>query len=711
MNCVLKLFLLLLWFCALPAAARWRVEACAPATFAGTVPHGGYSGIAWLGGNRYAVVDDSSPQAGYYLFYIDVDSVSGNITSVRRGPFVATGSGRDLEGVCYQPSADSVIVQPENGRYGYESLTYNAHTQKMWNCLENGDISLRQMDSRGKLLRTFPYQLDAPQGNEARAFAYAHGVSELCALDDGSVLVLEREFYVPKLKVGAWVHCKLYVLQGVAGDSLRYPKQLLSQFTTRLTLTSRRLANYEGMCLGPRLHDGSRALLMVSDSQNGYKGVLKDWFTSFRLYHDADGRTKAYPCPPPPDSVRLHADIEVEAGSDSLPGTFAPQDTLCSRVRPNLMDRLAQNRLFTSLCSGVPTFTASLLIKHQNKKFRQLRNDFLPKYGNSIDNYLQYTPGAVLLAMKALGVPSRSSWNRFMGSAAFSAALMGATVQTLKTTIKEERPDGSNHRSFPSGHTATAFMLATMLDKEYGHLSPWVSVGGYAIASATGLMRVVNNRHWLGDVMAGAAIGTMSTEFGYWIADALFKQRGLNRPDNYNFKVPCRSTPSFLSYYAGFALPLGYYDLSETITFHTSTGTVAGLEGAWFFSPYIGVGLRWNCAYLQYTTNGVNAEDRTLDYYALSAGPYFSLPLTPRFRLGTKLLAEHVYYSRTNTPNVQVPHNCGLGFGTGLSVNYWLRRHLETSIFLDYNIQPPHAIHSGEYIHVMVLGASLNVRL
>ena len=61
-------------------------------------------------------------------------------------------------------------------------------------------------------------------------------------------------------------------------------KQLLAQWRTSLTLTRRNIANYEGMCLGPKLKDGSRILVLVADSQDQYGGVLKDWIKTIRLY-------------------------------------------------------------------------------------------------------------------------------------------------------------------------------------------------------------------------------------------------------------------------------------------------------------------------------------------------------------------------------------------------------------------------------------------
>ena len=80
-----------------------------------------------------------------------------------------------------------------------------------------------------------------------------------------------------------------------------------------------------------------------------------------------------------------------------------------------------------------------------------------------------------------------------------------------------------------SGHTATAFMTASMLVKEYGYKSPWIGIGAYSAATATGLMRMANNKHWLSDVLAGAGIGILSTEMGYYLADLIFKDKGIKR--------------------------------------------------------------------------------------------------------------------------------------------------------------------------------------
>ena len=109
-----------------------------------------------------------------------------------------------------------------------------------------------------------------------------------------------------------------------------------------------------------------------------------------------------------------------------------------------------------------------------------------------------------MLGLKGFGVESRSSWGRMLVSDAFSVAIMASVVNTIKYTAHVRRPDKSNYKSFPSGHTATAFMAAMMMHKEYGDRSPWYSISAFTVATATGISRILNNRHWLSDVLAGS---------------------------------------------------------------------------------------------------------------------------------------------------------------------------------------------------------------
>lgn len=376
------------------------------------------------------------------------------------------------------------------------------------------------------------------------------------------------------------------------------------------------------------------------------------------------------------------------------------------------LDKLPHGKLFNSTYIGVPLIIGGLIEKHQDSKFRKLRNDFMPRFHRTLDNYTQIAPAAVMVGMKAAGVESRSSWGRMLLSDAFSVALMAGTVQGLKNTTNVMRPDGSDNHSFPSGHTATAFMTATMLNKEYGYKSPWIGVGAYSVATATGLMRMANNKHWLSDVLVGAGIGIMATEFGYWLADLIYKDKGLNikNRDVADDEFDVRRN-SFLGLYMGFNLPLSKYDLDEDNVFQTSTGTTIGLEGAWFINRNIGIGGRASFSNLQYIVNKNDAPDKTFNYFTAMAGPYFSFPVTHRFSLGSKLVGGGVWYPKTSINGISVGNNHGFSCGTGLSLKYDVRKHLSGTIFLDYNIQAPASHGSREYMHIMTLGAKVALRL
>ena len=141
-------------------------------------------------------------------------------------------------------------------------------------------------DSR--YMTTYAYQMDQPSTHK-KADIYVMGVSELCVLPDGQLLVLEREAFIPKIKIGAFCKCKLYLINPLnseefsmkekfSADTPFLKKRLLAEWKTGLSLSKRSFANYEGMCLGPKLEDGSQVIILLSDSQDQYAGVLKDWF-------------------------------------------------------------------------------------------------------------------------------------------------------------------------------------------------------------------------------------------------------------------------------------------------------------------------------------------------------------------------------------------------------------------------------------------------
>ena len=136
------------------------------------------------------------------------------------------------------------------------------------------------------------------------------------------------------------------------------------------------------------------------------------------------------------------------------------------------------------------------------------------RHSDRLDNILRLVPLTTLYTMRVAGVENNYSWQQSVAANVVALGVTYGVTQSLKLVVDEERPDGSDYKSFPSGHAAIAFAGAHSLHKEYGHLSPWVSVAGYRIAK--------DRHHWY-DVAAGAAIGLATSELSYQLSKRLFR--------------------------------------------------------------------------------------------------------------------------------------------------------------------------------------------
>ena len=384
---------------------------------------------------------------------------------------------------------------------------------------------------------------------------------------------------------------------------------------------------------------------------------------------------------------------------------------------------------------GIPIFAAGWAIKGDKAMFRvndengKKNTQLLTDFKTSIDDYTQYFGPALTVGLKLGGYEGRSDWPRFAASAAMSYGIMAALVNGIKYTAKEMRPDGSTANSWPSGHTATSFVGATILHKEYGLTrSPWFSVAGYGVATATGVMRVLNNRHWVSDVLSGAGIGIMSTELAYALSDVFFKGKGLLRND----LVGDINNPSFFSISMGLGLggknigfdandvvnkeafeAVGYVfdgdDEDNNLGINFRAATVVDAEGAYFINKYVGFGGRLRVRAMSAKSFGQYADisseamltgwDEITAVYSLigtpvsesdliaggspvdevggivrsdhlteftgSAGIYFNIPLCSQLALGTKLLV-----GRSITQELDID---GYAKGHVKNINYQLQ--------------------------------------
>jgi len=156
------------------------------------------------------------------------------------------------------------------------------------------------------------------------------------------------------------------------------------------------------------------------------------------------------------------------------------------------------------LCAVLLCFSRTALSQTDGQRHEHTR----------IDDYIQYAPMAANISMGWLGVEAKHSGRERVLTTGTAFCLMTAIAGGLKYTIHETRPDGTDNKSFPSGHAARAFMGAELVRTEYG---TGLGIAAYGTAFGVAYLRVYNDRHWVKDVVAGAGIGILSARMAYWL--------------------------------------------------------------------------------------------------------------------------------------------------------------------------------------------------
>lgn len=207
---------------------------------------------------------------------------------------------------------------------------------------------------------------------------------------------------------------------------------------------------------------------------------------------------------------------DLHRGSSLNPDTLSVSDTTVRKVvlkpgvRPFIIPAIM-------LGYGATSFLGNNFIRRLDYSTNaELREDH-PSFALSIDDQLRYAPAIAVYALDLVGVKAKNNVLDRTIMLAGSYAVVSITAGTLKGFSNRLRPNGSNDHSFPSGHTSLVFMTAEFLHQEYKDQSIWYSIGGYAIATGTGVLRLYNNAHWVSDVVAGAGLGILSTKVTYLV--------------------------------------------------------------------------------------------------------------------------------------------------------------------------------------------------
>lgn len=296
---------------------------------------GNFSGITSLGNNRYALISDKEPQDGFFTFYIEQNHTNGAIENIflenfRGNPTPKVNdegiSIRDTEGIAYNPHNNRIYICGEGDQQiieynykgiptqrrmtipslfdttniranlGFESLCYDSLNHIFWTTTEatllsdtpsgyfpiNGPHRLRfqTFDDQLQPRNQYAYLTDIGM-NIGPHRHYVYGVSDMCALPDGRLIVMEREIKIVKKYIGSITTTRLYLVDptntrsitsktnlNTLPDTSFLPKKLIYTFTTRLRPLKNHFANYEGICLGAKLEDGRQTLLLINDSQS-----------------------------------------------------------------------------------------------------------------------------------------------------------------------------------------------------------------------------------------------------------------------------------------------------------------------------------------------------------------------------------------------------------------------------------------------------------
>lgn len=428
--------------------------------------------------------------------------------------------------------------------------------------------------------------------------------------------------------------------------------------------------------------------------------------------------------------VVLFLGFAISANAQYADKYRQPSDTLKNDLRyglypdpfgtepmQNRFQKITNSKAFQLTYIPVGIFTFAALTANSDDYVRAARNYNIPRFSNRYDDYLQYAPGVLTYALKAFGVEGRSSWGRLATSTAISSALMGVTVNTMKGSIHRWRPDGSANNSFPSGHASMAFMVATWLHKEYGVTrSPLYSIFGYATASSIAIGRVINNRHWLSDVVTGAGIGILSTNLGYYFGDMIYGDRGISSRAINQALPPIDFKPSFWNISSGYSVLNNKIELEDDAKITLNSGFYVGSEGAYFFSPYVGIGGKFSVSTSTLELNQSDFLDshpgfkNEVDYVQpgsmsvthLFVGPYFSYPVSRRLYLNTKVLTGYASSSASEIifikkladgqtkPDQVVGYKSKVdrhwGFETGVAAVTMVSRNMGLRFFADYSI-------------------------
>lgn len=353
--------------------------------------------------------------------------------------------------------------------------------------------------------------------------------------------------------------------------------------------------------------------------------------------------------------------------------------------------RFNRDGIFMPFRGIIQTFT------HRN--FNQMPGPFIEKNHQWEEYGLSLSPLAATWIMKACGVKSRSTTRRMLTANGIALGLTVGLSETLRWSVSETRPDGSNSHSFPSMHASLAYMGATVLSREYGHISPWITIGGYTAATGSQMLCIKNNEHWMNDIFMGAGIGVVSTHLAYFLTDRIIGRKGIQ------YTKPTSSEQAQLlswnNHPSGFRLisgtetngrSLDVKDFAEAaegfdktdVTLRTSASITAGFEAEWFLSDNFCLSAigRYTLsqAKLEIPNPSITAWGEQIHIYHGNIAAGWSAPLVKGIRVGARTMWGVRYNEGVTFHQVAAEHQIGKNL---LNINTKLRPEGGAGIVID----------------------------
>lgn len=281
---------------------------------------------------------------------------------------------------------------------------------------------------------------------------------------------------------------------------------------------------------------------------------------------------------PAPDDIYGDESVTIEAEGETVESTIVadtPEWLRLENVGKDLI-RLGDSSHDVSIAEfAVPVgvFTAGALFVRtpalvKARKYVQKHLSQHGKHKTPVDDYIQYLPMVGAYGLYFCGMKGQHSLLDRTILLAMSYATFAVLNNSLKFAFGEKRPDSNAHNSFPSGHTGTVVTGAEYLRREYWDQNKWVAMSGYVVALGVGYLRIHNDRHWINDVVGGAALGYLSTTFAYWIYPKIFRKRTrMHRDELLERNILPEKKTTGMTWMASPAIGSGAYGVSCSITF------------------------------------------------------------------------------------------------------------------------------------------------